>query len=233
MNEKFLFNGKHKMPCKWKLFVATCNEIPKDEIDNPFWDRFMLKMNVSRITANEISKYYSKGDKNYKEYVNIAVPSKAEINSVQLSESKLEKFLSIAYTNLSDRTLTFVPFLTKAISLIWNISVDKALIKLVSIMINTQASSKLKDLLYNQEVKNVLNRIEVLNTYSDESSLSQGLTEIENLVSLYASQNRITQEDVEEIEQVLAYTLEEHKVKIQENLQKEDEALKVIDADLF
>jgi len=233
MNEKFLFNGKHKMPCKWKLFVATCNEIPKDEIDNPFWDRFMLKMNVSRITANEISKYYSKGDKNYKEYVNIAVPSKAEINSVQLSESKLEKFLSIAYTNLSDRTLTFVPFLTKAISLIWNISVDKALIKLVSIMINTQASSKLKDLLYNQEVKNVLNRIEVLNTYSDESSLSQGLTEIENLVSLYASQNRITQEDVEEIEQVLAYTLEEHKVKIQENLQKEDKALEVIDADAF
>ncbi len=23
MNEKFLFNGKHKIPCKWKLFIAT------------------------------------------------------------------------------------------------------------------------------------------------------------------------------------------------------------------
>ena len=42
MNEKFLFNGKHKIPCKWKLFVATCNEIPKEERDSPFWDRFMF-----------------------------------------------------------------------------------------------------------------------------------------------------------------------------------------------
>lgn len=43
MNEKFLFNGKHKIPCKWKLFIATCNEIPKEEKGSPFWDRFMLK----------------------------------------------------------------------------------------------------------------------------------------------------------------------------------------------
>jgi len=31
MNEKFLFNGKSKIPCNWQLFVATCNEIPKED----------------------------------------------------------------------------------------------------------------------------------------------------------------------------------------------------------
>lgn len=61
MNEKFLFNGKHKIPCKWKLFVATCNEIPKDEIGSPFWDRFMLKMTVNRVSAGELVKYFDKG----------------------------------------------------------------------------------------------------------------------------------------------------------------------------
>ncbi len=60
MNEKFLFNGKHKIPCKWKLFIATCNEIPKDEQDSPFWDRFMLKMTVNRVSAGELVKYYNK-----------------------------------------------------------------------------------------------------------------------------------------------------------------------------
>ena len=27
MNEKFLFNGKHKIPCKWKLFVYNSGGI--------------------------------------------------------------------------------------------------------------------------------------------------------------------------------------------------------------
>jgi hypothetical protein len=115
MNEKFLFNGKHKLPCKWKLFVATCNEIPKDEVSSPFWDRFILKMNVSRISAGQMTKYYGADNKNYQEIIELGIPNKDELANVIVPISKLEKFLEVGYSNLSDRTLTYVPLLTKAV----------------------------------------------------------------------------------------------------------------------
>ena len=89
MNEKFLFNGKHKVPCKWKLFIATCNEIPKDEMNSPFWDRFMIKMNVNRVSAGEMAKYYEKGGRNYREKFAIGIPNKAEIAYVEIPVKKL------------------------------------------------------------------------------------------------------------------------------------------------
>ena len=210
MNEKFLFNGKYKMPCKWKLFVATCNEIPKDEVKSPFWDRFILKMNVSRVSAGEMSKYYNAGGKNYSENIEIGIPNKAELDSVVIPTTKLEKFLEVAYNHLSDRTLTFVPLLTKAVSFIWNISVDKALVKVASIMVSNAAASDLQNKLYSPEVKNILNRIETLQSYNTEESLNQALVELEGLIAGYASKGAIDQIQVEEIENTLSFVLENH-----------------------
>jgi MoxR-like ATPase len=216
MNERFLFNGKFKIPCKWKLFVATCNEIPKDEIDSPFWDRFILKMNVSRISAGEMYKYYQAGDKNYSEKISIGIPNAAEMNALTIADTKLEKFLSVAYSHLSDRTLTFIPKLTKAVSFIWNISVDKALVKVASILINNTVASDLQNKLYSGEVKNILNRIETLHSYNSEETLNQALVEIEGLVSGYAASGTITQSDVDEIEATMEYVLQNHPVKNRE-----------------
>lgn len=228
MNEKFLFNGKYKIPCKWKLFVATCNEIPKDEANSPFWDRFILKMNVSRVSAGELSKYYSGGCKNYSEKIELGVPNKTEMDSLVIPASKLEKFLEVGYTHLSDRTLTFVPTLARAVSFIWNISIDKALVKVASIMINNAAASSLQDRLYTQEIKNVLNRIEQLQSYNNESSLNQALTEIEGLISGYAAQGKINQLEVDEIETTLSYVLDSHPCH-NPSSDSEDAVLKMIE----
>lgn len=210
MNEKFLFNGKHKLPCKWKLFVATCNEIPKDEVSSPFWDRFILKMNVSRISAGQMTKYYGADNKNYQEIIELGIPNKDELANVIVPISKLEKFLEVGYSNLSDRTLTYVPLLTKAVSLIWNISVDKALVKVASIMINNNSASDLQNKLYSTEIKHILNKIETLQSYNSQDALQQALVEIENLTSSYAANGTINQEDVNEIETTLSYVLEQH-----------------------
>jgi MoxR-like ATPase len=210
MNEKFLFNGKHKLPCKWKLFVATCNEIPKDEVSSPFWDRFILKMNVSRISAGQMIKYYGVDNKNYQEIIELGIPNKDELANVIIPISKLEKFLQVGYNTLSDRTLTYVPLLTKAVSLIWNISVDKALVKVASIMINNTSASDLQNKLYSTEIKHILNKIETLQSYNSQDALEQALVEIENLTSSYAANGTINQEDVNEIETTLSYVLEQH-----------------------
>lgn len=210
MNEKFLFNGKHKVPCKWKLFVATCNEIPKDEKNSPFWDRFMLKMEVNRVSAGDMIKYYSKGGRSFKETFVLGIPNKAEIDSVEISPKKLEKYLEVGYNSSSDRTLTFVPLLAKAISYIWDTSVDGALIKTASIMIGASQGSELKSKLISPEMKNVMSKVEMLHSYNTNEQLELAVADIESLINTYATRGTLNEDQVGEIENTLSYALSIH-----------------------
>jgi MoxR-like ATPase len=210
MNEKFLFNGKHKIPCKWKLFVATCNEIPKEERDSPFWDRFMLKMEVSRVSAGEMAKYYAKGARDYRESFKIGIPSKAEMATVEVPSKKLEKYLEVGYTKSSDRTLTFVPNLTKAVSYIWDISVDKALVKTAQIMIDQTAGSELQNKLMSAEVKAVMSKVEMLQSHTTNEQLELAVAEIESLVNAYTTRGVLDESQVEEIEMSMQYIIQNH-----------------------
>ena len=226
MNEKFLFNGKHKIPCKWKLFIATCNEIPKDEVDSPFWDRFMLKMTVNRVSPGEMSKYYSKGARTYRENFTIGIPNATEVESVEIPLNKLDKYLEVGYTASSDRTLTFVPRLAKAVSYIWDISVDKALVKTAQIMISQTAASELQNKLMSAEVKAVMSKVEMLHSRNTNEELELAVAEIESLVNTYASRGNMDQTQVEEVEISMAYILENHPARKNKQLSQEfDEIL--------
>lgn len=210
MNEKFLFNGKSKIPCKWKLFIATCNEIPKDEADSPFWDRFMLKMTVNRVSAGELVKYYQKGARDYREKFTIGVPSQSEIEQVEIPSNKLEKYLEVGYAHSSDRTLTFVPKLAKAVSYIWDISVDKALVKTAQIMIGQTAGSELQNKLMSPEVKAVMSKVEMLHSYQTNEQLELAIADIESLINTYVSRGIMDETQVEEIELSMQYILSNH-----------------------
>lgn len=210
MNEKFLFNGKHKIPCKWKLFVATCNEIPKEEVGSPFWDRFMLKQTVNRVSAGELVKYYNKGARDYKETFKIGVPNKTEIGALEVPANKLEKYLEVGYASSSDRTLTFVPTLTKAVSYIWDISIDKALVKTAQIMISQTAGSELQNKLMSPEVKAVMSKVEMLHSYNNNEQLELAVAEIESLINTYTSRGIMDEGQVEEIELSMQYILTNH-----------------------
>ena len=210
MNEKFLFNGKAKIPCKWKLFVATCNEIPKEETGSPFWDRFMLKMTVNRVTAGELVKYYEKGARDYREKFSIGIPNKAELSTLEVPVNKMEKYLEVGYQSSSDRTLTFVPSLAKAVSYIWDISVDKALVKTAQIMIGQTAGSELQNKLMSPEVKAVMSKVEMLRSHSTNESLELAIAEIESLINAYTSRGIMDEGQVEEIEISMQYILESH-----------------------
>lgn len=210
MNEKFLFNGKNKIPCKWKLFIATCNEIPKDEQNSPFWDRFMLKMTVNRVTAGDMSKYYAKGARNYREKFSVGIPNQTELDTIEITSNKLDKYLEIGYNHSSDRTLTFVPRLAKAVSYVWDISIDKALVKTAQIMINQSAGSELQNKLMSAEIKAVMSKVEMLHSHSNNEALELAVAEIESLINTYASRGAMDTGQVEEIEMSMQYILQNH-----------------------
>ena len=240
MNEKFLFNGKHKIPCKWKLFVATCNEIPKEEKGSPFWDRFMLKHTVNRVSAGEMIKYYNKGGRDYREKFNIGIPNKQEINEVDIPVAKLEKYMEVGYNHSSDRTLTFVPTLSKAVSYIWDISVDKALVKTAQIMIDQTAGSELQNKLMSPEVKAVMSKVEMLHSYQTNEQLELAIAEIEGLVNTYATRGIMDSGQVNEIEISMQYILQNHPARVDntnnselEDMMSEVESMPVAEVNSF
>jgi hypothetical protein len=234
MNERFLFNGKNKVPCKWKLFVATCNEIPKDEINSPFWDRFMIKMQVSRISAGDMVKYHSKGGKDYVQNISLNIPNSQELKDVVLSPSRIEKFIEVSYDKTTDRTLTFVPRLAAGIHYIWDVSLDKALVKLAEMMVDKAASTRLNDMLTSMEMKIIMSKIDMLKSYHDQTSLSLAVKEIEDLTATYISNGKLADDDAQTIDATMTIVLENHVLANQDEAEEElaSEILSEIEGDM-
>jgi ribosomal protein S20 len=170
----------------------------------------MLKMTVNRVSAGELVKYYNKGARNYREKFSIGVPNNAEIDKVEIPVNKLEKYLEVGYQHSSDRTLTFVPKLTKAVSYIWDISVDKALVKTAQIMIGQSAGSELQNKLMSPEVKAVMSKVEMLHSYTTNEQLELAIADVESLINTYVSRGIMDETQVEEIELSMQYILSSH-----------------------
>jgi GTPase SAR1 family protein len=210
MNERILFNGKDKVPCNWRVFVATCNEIPKDEIGNPFWDRFLLKIAVNRLMSGDLMKYFKNGDKSYTTKIKVNVPTKEEIEKVNVPLDKLEKFVNVAYKNCSDRTMSFVPQMTKAVSLVYNCSVDKALIKVCELLVDKGTAEKLSKELLSPEKRAILDKVDMITSMSNEGQIERAMEEIEKMVGNFASQGKFSQGDLNEIKQLVEAAMANH-----------------------
>jgi MoxR-like ATPase len=210
MNERVLFNGKDKVKCNWRLFVATCNEIPKDEVNSPFWDRFALKLTVNRLSAGELVKYYKGGDKNYNTKIKVNVPTQAQIDAVVVAPDKLEKFINVAYKNCSDRTLSFVPMMGRAISLVYNCSVDKALIKACELLVDKSTAERLSKELLSPEKRAVMDKVDLISGMSNENQIEKAMEEIEKLVGNFAAQGKFSQSDLSELKQLVEAAMSNH-----------------------
>lgn len=226
MNERILFNGKDKVPCNWKLFVATCNEIPKDEVGSPFWDRFLLKLKVDRLSAGELTKYYRGGHKNYKTKINVNVPTEAQIDAVVVATDKLEKFLNVAYKNCSDRTLSFVPRMAQAISLVYQCSVDKALIKACELLVDKATAERLSKELLSPEKRAVMDKVDMISGMTNEAQIERSMEEIEKMVGNFAAQGKFSTNDLNELKQLVQAAMVNHpyyKIEVETDEEAEEE----------
>ncbi len=199
MNEKVLFLGSEKIPTPWKLYVATCNEIPKDEIKSPFWDRFILKFTSSRMTTGQMLDYYKKGDKKGHQGVKIDIPSKEAINAINLPDHLLKTFLTHCHKVCSDRTLTYVPNLIKAATIVYNTTQKQATIKVAEILVGREVALAMSKDLYTTEMKNVMNKVEMLNGITDHTQFLRQAESIIEMVNNYLGNKKMTEEEATEV----------------------------------
>ena len=199
MNEKILFNGKEAVPCKWDVFVATCNKIPEDEIGSPFWDRFLVTFQVERVRQSDIMEYYAKGAKAFRKDNNINLPEQADIDAISLDTRMLKKVVDLCYSKLSDRTLSYLPILVKNIMIVYNCEQKAGLIKAVELLVGkTEANVLAKDLVP-AEIRAIYDKIDLLAASSDYNEYSRITDEINLMSKKLISANKLTDADKAEI----------------------------------
>lgn len=200
MNEKFLFNGQEKVKCKWDVFLATCNKIPAEEAGNPFWDRFVLKMEVKRISKGNMLKFYAnQANKVPPKMLDIKIPSKQELTQIKIQDEHMAKFMDTCYSKLSDRTLSYVPRIVAAITYVYKMPVTRALVKCAEMLVDFNTGKALSAMLEPKEVTDIRTKIEMVGALTDRTSLQTTLTDIQNGINNLIQKNIVGQDTVQEL----------------------------------
>ena len=199
MNEKVLFNGIEKIRCHWQLFAGSCNILKIEEDQKPFWDRFVFKQNINRVSKNQLLKYFRQKKKT--KVLSIDIPSRAEVDQIaeQIPNDKIQKFLDVAYDKMSDRTVTFLPRIIAAVSVIYKLSLGRAMIQTIELMLDKDASKQLSKLIEPAELATIRSKIEIIMTLQDYDQIKDMISDIEQECIASAKKGVITKSDVEEL----------------------------------
>tara|TARA_R110000803_G_scaffold36053_3_gene77641 strand:- start:2458 stop:3609 length:1152 start_codon:yes stop_codon:yes gene_type:complete len=161
MREKALFYGDTIKKCKWEVMAGSCNVIPNDELENPFWDRFVLTEKVVRVGLDVMKAMWKAGES--MQDVEITVPTKAEVNACVVDPKLMGKFLAVIYTSASDRTVYQVPMIVQATKLVYGLDDSQAIIKVCELI----APDKLGDVASKLETKRENNVRSLVSQYGD------------------------------------------------------------------
>jgi MoxR-like ATPase len=212
MNEKMLFNGQDKVYCPWELFCASCNVIPKEEATNPFWDRFVIKHSVSRLTKTQMLQYYGK---NAKAPVELNLPEEADILKFideSISPDLLRSFLDVTYDVLSDRSLSYIPRIIAAVSFVFDVNVKKAAIKACEILASAERAKNLAGKLEPAEISNIRNKIEYINSLQNYDQIINQIEDIKKAAKAASVLDSVVKADLEDLAKDLNKVLSKHPV---------------------
>jgi MoxR-like ATPase len=126
MREKAIFYGDHVKKCNWQVMAGSCNVIPDDELENPFWDRFVLTQKVERVGVDMMHGLWKESKI---QEINVNVPTNNEISTCTIDKKHMKKFLDVIYGAVSDRSAFHVPVIVKAVKLVYGLDDIGAILK--------------------------------------------------------------------------------------------------------
>lgn len=200
MNEKVLFNGAEKIPCKWKVFIATCNSIPDDEVNSPFWDRFLITFNVGRLRESDLLAYFAQGGKEASFSYTGSISSKEDIDKIVIEQEKLKKVISLCYDKLSDRSLSFIPIMSKHIAGVWGCNINRALVKAVELLVDKDTSSVLAKNLISKELRAVYDKVDMIKAMANYDQYAKLMIDINKLAKGLKDAGKLSDEDEFDLE---------------------------------
>lgn len=182
MNEKILMEkGKvHNLP--WDIWAASCNAIPEDEKNSPFWDRFVLKYKMERMSKKQMTEVMTDGTTLKDNTVTINVPSAMELDAMQLNEHKLNKFVEHTHAVLSDRTLLHTRRIINAIRVVYNCDESNAMVRAALILAGPQVSRTLSQDIEPKELIAVREAIDKLRSHTDQPTMERECSIVQSTI---------------------------------------------------
>lgn len=129
MKEKKLWLGDEIKNCNWKIFLGSCNEIPEDEIANPFWDRFVIKIAVNRIPIDLWSQIWESQINEI-----IIDTDDTALQDIIINRQIIDKYLHIVHKYLTDRTIATIPLLYRGIKKVWKLNDIDTILRVCDIL---------------------------------------------------------------------------------------------------
>jgi MoxR-like ATPase len=182
MNEKILMEkGKvHRLP--WDVWAASCNMIPEDEKGSPFWDRFVLKYKMDRMSKKQTTDVMLDGTTLSDNTVTVTVPTAVELDAMQLNEHKLTKFTEHTYKVLSDRTLLHSRRIINAIRVIYNCDESNAMVRAAALLAGPDVSNALSKDIEPRELIAVREAIEKLKSHTDTAVMERECSNVQKTI---------------------------------------------------
>jgi len=201
MNEKKIFNGTEKKDCAWETFVATCNSIPEDEKDSPFWDRFAITFHVDRLRETDILDYFSKGGRSSMQTYNVNLPTAEQVeeNMAKLDVAKIKKVLDVVYGSLSDRTISYIPTLVAHIMGVYSTSQDRAYVKAVELLVGKTDADVLARSIMSKQLRGLYDKVDMISACTNENMYKKLMSEINTLGEQLAKDGFLAKEDESDI----------------------------------
>ena len=196
MNERIIFNGHKKVATPWEVFCASCNEIPSDEMNSPFWDRFIIKHKVTRITKGQMLKYYGQQGAKTQEVITVPEPHEVKNIAQKIPKAKLKAFLDIAYKHMSDRTLSYVPDMTAALSVVYQLDLNQSLVKTAEVLGGQKLGQELAKTMDPKEIQQLREYISNIKSMSDYDDIANLVAEVKKVAKVAASKADISKEDL-------------------------------------
>ena len=187
MNEKELMTGKHRLKLNWEVWCASCNTIPSEEKDSPFWDRFVLKAKVDRLNKDQLATMMIATpslhtDSKALHSIELNIPLQEDMDAISMNKDMIKKFVSMTHGVLSDRTITYVPTIVKAIMHIYGMGQASAFVKAAEILCGTDIASKLSKDIEPKELITIRDKAEKVTGISDGATLQREVNLIKELI---------------------------------------------------
>ena len=201
MNEKYIFNGTEKKKCEWDAFVATCNEIPEDEINSPFWDRFAITFRVDRLREADMLDYFARGGRASMEKYTVSLPEPGEVdaNIKSLSVSKIKKVMDLTYNKLSDRTLSYIPTLVANIMAVYTTNQDRAFVKAVELLVGKTDADILAKSIMSRELRGLYDKVDMIASCTTDDQYRKLMTEVNTIGEELKNKGVLKPEDEKDV----------------------------------
>jgi hypothetical protein len=143
----------------------------------------------------------------------VNIPESHELEQLvqQIDVRKLEAFVDVCFPHLTDRSISFAPSLIAGVGVVFELGVNKAMVKTADLLVNKDVANQLSKAIEPQVITDIRSKIELIESLQDYDQIQQVIEEIKADAKVAAQSQKVTKEDLMELHSEVKKVLSNNK----------------------